>query len=699
MTEQTTSLTEACYLCHGKVHLNTPSKWKNVEVYRYISSLDVPEDGVICQTCRRDVTRVLTDPSHTPRWLLTTSQTCCIDECKQVVFSSLQGQTESVLRGLGLKSKVSPIPIPTPLCKHHYHMVYNKLYPVQRHCVTCGTALRRDSNPKLCPQPNLIQQHLFQHTNFEGTIKQQDKVCYTCYRSHLFIIQEEKTISKDSDLQSIIIKLSSNVHNTVHTVEELVESSLKTITVAVAKELLQGNALLLPDIQDMFSTAATKLAHQLQEDIDIPKFISPQLILSTLTTNLQHMKYTCKIKKFGTLIFRSGSDLSQPLSQALWKVRKAQQVPENEIKHTTTSTSIEHTEHTRRKLLTEINQRACLHINSFLISNKKHNFELSDTTIKELIADIDPILWEAICLLTTSPWEKKDTTKVSPKTKHTKLMRRFCIFCSVMFCINDNYTIPLHTLLTSITDGQGGLATLIKFLNQLGVCASMDTLARHIQQKHTDREQLKIKCLDSESFIIVSADNIDFKHSFARVSKGSNNSSWHGTFIQVVQPLPSLALSIEPAFSDHTLLNTAAVHSSCSSVAQPSCNHDITHRLGRKRLPSYTAGPTAKRQPKPRTGTEYNLQLSAESSSDQHPFFHMSTTAQKESRLLSLSDFLPNDQEKSAVMELKSELHMYMLQKVAVAAKQPDKRVISSYTGLLLMHQGHTYRKIKLFLS
>ena len=123
----------------------------------------------------------------------------------------------------------------------------------------------------------------------------------------------------------------------------------------------------------------------------------------------------------------------------------------------------------------------------------------------------------------------------------------------------------------------GGSATLIKFLNQLGVCASMDTLARYIQRKHTDREQLKIKCLDSESFIIVSADNINFKHSFARVSKGSNNSSWHGTSIQV---LPSLALSID------TLPNMAAVHSSGSSVVQPSSNHNMTHRLGRKRLPS-----------------------------------------------------------------------------------------------------------------
>ena len=60
-----------------------PLPWKNpseyaiqVEGYRYISSLDVPEDGVICQTCRRDITRVvLADPSHTPRWLVTFPKT------------------------------------------------------------------------------------------------------------------------------------------------------------------------------------------------------------------------------------------------------------------------------------------------------------------------------------------------------------------------------------------------------------------------------------------------------------------------------------------------------------------------------------------------------------------------------------------------------------------------------------------------
>ena len=93
----------------------------------------------------------------------------------------------------------------------------------------------------------------------------------------------------------------------------------------------------------------------------------------------------------------------------------------------------------------------------------------------------------------------------------------------------------MHTLLTSIIDGQGGSASLIRVLNRLGVCASKDTLERHIQQKHADRDTLRSKYLDSESFTIVSADNIDFRHSYARISNGTKNSSWHGTSIQQKQ--------------------------------------------------------------------------------------------------------------------------------------------------------------------
>ena len=42
-------------------------------------------------------------------------------------------------------------------------------------------------------------------------------------------------------------------------------------------------------------------------------------------------------------------------------------------------------------------------------------------------------------------------------------------------------------------------------------------------------------------FTVISADNIDFLHSNARVFGGSQVSSWHGTTVQAVQPLPFLS--------------------------------------------------------------------------------------------------------------------------------------------------------------
>ena len=51
-----------------------------------------------------------------------------------------------------------------------------------------------------------------------------------------------------------------------------------------------------------------------------------------------------------------------------------------------------------------------------------------------------------------------------------------------------------------------------------------------------------MKYLKPDSFTVVSADNIDFMHSFARVFCGQQTSSWHGTPVQAAQPLPSLSL-------------------------------------------------------------------------------------------------------------------------------------------------------------
>ncbi len=102
----------------------------------------------------------------------------------------------------------------------------------------------------------------------------------------------------------------------------------------------------------------------------------------------------------------------------------------------------------------------------------------------------------------------------------------------------------LHNLVTDTMEGQVGSALLIKILNRLGACSSADTLARYIQHKSTNRKNTMDLCLDQHSFTVISADNIDFQNAYAIVVKGKKTTSWHGTSIQAVQPLPSLLNSM-----------------------------------------------------------------------------------------------------------------------------------------------------------
>ena len=140
---------------------------------------------------------------------------------------------------------------------------------------------------------------------------------------------------------------------------------------------------------------------------------------------------------------------------------------------------------------------------------------------------------------------KKEGDTSSP-AYHIKKVRRFFIACTMMFCINENYTIPIHILITDVIEGQWGSAMLIEILNRLGACASADTLARYIQHKYSNQKSTMDQWLNQDSFTVVSVDNIDFLHSYARVYKGSTGkTSFHGTSIQLVQPLPSLSEQLD----------------------------------------------------------------------------------------------------------------------------------------------------------
>ena len=120
-----------------------------------------------------------------------------------------------------------------------------------------------------------------------------------------------------------------------------------------------------------------------------------------------------------------------------------------------------------------------MHQNIESVLSQEVLFEPDMLDIDKFIDETDPQVWNTICLLTRSISERRGTSKSaldqSSIAYQTKKTGRFFLLCALLFCTDDRCSKPLHTLLTDTVESQGGSALLIRLLNRLGVCASLDT--------------------------------------------------------------------------------------------------------------------------------------------------------------------------------------------------------------------------------
>ncbi len=236
---------KSCELCNGQHRLmSSPQQWTSQTASELALSLGVSLGKQICQPCRSDITRMVNNPSYKPRWEKSRKVTCCVLECIEDAFASSRMATMENMVALftnaNLRCSSDTIPVPTPLCTYHYHLLYNQLHPTQTNCSTCGSSLKH-ANPRPCPKPSVIQSHLTETAGFEGQINPGDKVCYTCYKSQLVILQENKQVSRDSALLLLINTFKQNATdaNELTDLQGVVNAAVNQTTVMVAEELLQ----------------------------------------------------------------------------------------------------------------------------------------------------------------------------------------------------------------------------------------------------------------------------------------------------------------------------------------------------------------------------------------------------------------------------------------------------------------------------
>ena len=190
--------------------------------------------------------------------------------------------------------------------------------PTQTHCVTCGTSLKH-SKSKVCPKPAVIEQFLKENTDFEYHIRDQDRVCYVCYRSHLITLQQSDNLlfSSDEDLQELITTLSDQVPLTVKvtTIQEATEAAMKRVVITVGKGLLDRNVFLLPSVHDLFCIYTSEILETNHLKGDPAKLVTSRSVLSHLKVSQQgHIAYSCKTRKYGTLLYRPQTDLLTALA-------------------------------------------------------------------------------------------------------------------------------------------------------------------------------------------------------------------------------------------------------------------------------------------------------------------------------------------------------------------------------------------------
>ena len=208
-----------------------------------------------------------------------------------------------------------------PLCPAHYRFIHRTLHESDHtykeiKCTVCSTVIKKN-NIRHCPNPVIIEEHYRTHTDFTCSITTDDPICITCYKSHLMILQD-KSVSRDEDLRELLGNLEGRAQQQ-HSDTDVIEAAKIQLAITVGHALLQQDVMLLPEAYRMFCSTSARLstARGIPTNSNLP---TKRAIQSYLLSALgHHLSYTCKQRRTGILLYRTGGDLLITITKLLEK--------------------------------------------------------------------------------------------------------------------------------------------------------------------------------------------------------------------------------------------------------------------------------------------------------------------------------------------------------------------------------------------
>ena len=178
-SENTTKRGNECALCNAPhTLLSALMSWRNVEAQKLaLTDLHLTHQCVVCRLCRDDIGRMVKNPDIKPRWEKGERRASLCVAILHLHCQKLPLVSKYHIYLFQCENVQYPTPLcQPPLCQRHYHFVYETLQSKYTHCCTCNSSLR-NSQKRICPNREVIQEYLTENTGFDGTIPEDGRVC------------------------------------------------------------------------------------------------------------------------------------------------------------------------------------------------------------------------------------------------------------------------------------------------------------------------------------------------------------------------------------------------------------------------------------------------------------------------------------------------------------------------------------------